>query len=233
MVIGTLEELSKHEKLDGSVRRTLRAFPLARAPKHLGDREIMAENDSGLVDENGNRVDWIEIQMSAQTSLILRILLSLIIGQTPRNGPFPSNPWHLEPFLSSLHLEKIERRIRMPCTNFSLSNQGEYLALIDKTEGQPIHEMTRPFHLSNRMSPSVCQLTGEWGNLGHASPSRGDTLAKANASAVLGRLSKSDSIRSVASNHKPSELSLELEEATARIRYHRWIDPDRGTWKPL
>ena len=32
----------------------------AQAPLVIS--EIMAENDSGLVDENGNRVDWIEIQ---------------------------------------------------------------------------------------------------------------------------------------------------------------------------
>ena len=32
----------------------------AQAPLVIS--EIMAENDSGLVDENGDRVDWIEIQ---------------------------------------------------------------------------------------------------------------------------------------------------------------------------
>ena len=190
----------------------------AQAPLVIS--EIMAENDSGLVDENGNRVDWIEIQNVSSEHRDLENFASLMIGQTLTQWSFPEQSLAPGAFLIVFASGK-DRAADQDAlhTNFSLSNQGEYLALIDKTEGQPIHEMTPSF--PPQQSDVSFGLPADW-RMGQPlvmQALREATPGKANASAVLGRLSKIRFSQKRGFQSQSFELSLELEEATARIRY--------------
>ena len=190
----------------------------AQAPLVIS--EIMAENDSGLVDENGNRVDWIEIQNVSSDIVDLENFALSDDRANSTQWSFPEQSLAPGAFLIVFASGK-DRAADQDAlhTNFSLSNQGEYLALIDKTEGQPIHEMTPSF--PPQQSDVSFGLPADW-RMGQPlvmQALREATPGKANASAVLGRLSKIRFSQKRGFQSQAFELSLELEEATARIRY--------------
>ena len=104
----------------------------AQAPLVIS--EIMAENDSGLVDENGNRVDWIEIQNVSSDIVDLENFALSDNRANPTQWSFPEQSLAPGAFLIVFASGK-DRAADQDAlhTNFRLSNQGEYLALIDKT----------------------------------------------------------------------------------------------------
>ena len=79
----------------------------AQAPLVIS--EIMAENDSGLVDENGNRVDWIEIQNVSSDIVDLENFALSDNRANPTQWSFPEQS--LAPAVSYTHLTLPTKRI--------------------------------------------------------------------------------------------------------------------------
>jgi len=93
--------------------------------------EFMASNTHTLLDEDGDSSDWIEIQNTASTNVNL---LNWYLADKPSNltkWAFPSTNLPAGNFMIVFASNKNRRTAGKPLhTNFKLSADGEYLALV-------------------------------------------------------------------------------------------------------
>lgn len=104
---------------------------LVHPANHLVISEFVADNESGLRDEDGNFSDWIEI-FNPTTSTVDLLGYYLTDDESePTKWPFPSTPLgpgqHLVVFASGNNRTNPAAALH---TNFQLDKDGEYLALI-------------------------------------------------------------------------------------------------------
>ena len=94
----------------------------AQAPLVIS--EIMAENDSGLVDENGNRVDWIEIQNVSSDSVDLENFALSDDRANPTQWSFPEQSLAPGAFLIVFASGK-DRAADQDCVSAAQGPEGE------------------------------------------------------------------------------------------------------------
>ena len=103
----------------------------ARAAESVILSEFMAENETGLRDEDGAYSDWIEIQNDGTTPVNLAGWALTDDKQEPDKWIFPAITIAPGQFVVVFASDKDRRVVGLPLhTNFSLSSAGEYLALI-------------------------------------------------------------------------------------------------------
>src|SRR5688572_17762793 len=93
--------------------------------------EFMASNQNGVTDENGSRPDWIEIRNPDATPVVMTGWALTDESGLPPKWPFPAVTippnGHLRVFASGNYRRTVGQNLH---TNFSLSDGGEYLALV-------------------------------------------------------------------------------------------------------
>jgi hypothetical protein len=93
--------------------------------------EFLAENDRGLVDEDGDEQDWIEIYNAGSNTVNLA---NWCLTDTPGNltkWRFPATNLLANRYMVIFASEKDRRRAGEPLhTNFKLDKEGEFLALV-------------------------------------------------------------------------------------------------------
>ena len=94
--------------------------------------ELLAKNETGLRDEDGDRTDWIEIANLGEEAADLSGWSLTDDAEQPRKWLFP--PMTLDPGTVQIVFasDKDRRESSQPLhTNFKLDRDGEYLALVD------------------------------------------------------------------------------------------------------
>jgi len=190
------------------------------ATQPLAISEIVAENDAGLVDEDGERVDWIEIQNLSAAAVQLANYCLTDDPDDLNKWSFPDHLLAPGAFLVVFASGKDRAAAATALhTNFRLSSKGEYLALIDKPKGQVIHELAPSF--PPQQSDVSYGLSSDWevGQTLAMKPLLEATPGKANGPTSFGRLSKIRFSKKRGFQAQPFDLSLEIEESSARIWY--------------
>ncbi len=133
---------------------------LAEPATHLVISEFMADDESILADEEGEYSGWIEIHNPAPDAVSLAGYALTDDPGNPARWPFPEmelkGGGYLVVFASGKERMVAGRPLH---TNFRLSNEGEYLALMGPG-GVPLHAFTPKFP-SQRANISYGLLAGD------------------------------------------------------------------------
>src|SRR5262245_29425448 len=115
----------------GALLVFLAASPFALAQNNLLITEFVAENDRGLLDEAGDNEDWIEIYNAGTNTVNLDGWYLTDSAANRTKWRFPAVSLPANRYLVVFASEKDRRTPGEPLhTNFRLSNNGEYLALV-------------------------------------------------------------------------------------------------------
>ena len=111
--------------------------------------EFVADNHSGLTDEDGDRYDWLELHNYGRGHIDLG---SAYLTDSRKNltlWQFPDSKLAAGEYLIVFLSGKDRRISGSPLhTNFSLDRKGDYLGLVDK-DGKIIHDYARQFPEQN------------------------------------------------------------------------------------
>jgi len=187
------------------------------APKTVILSEMMADNETTLADNFGRFSDWIEIRNLADTPCHLQGWFLTDNRKVPNKWAFPNVTLEargmLIVFASERNLTDNPNALH---TNFKLSGEGEYLALI-KPDGTIAHEVIYP-SMGNDESWGMTALPGE------------ETLVAAlldeptpglpNAAAVV----SVKPVFSMPAGFYTSSLSVELSVSEPDCRIHYTLD---------
>ncbi len=117
---------------------------LAEAPAIIIS-EFLAVNDNGLLDEDGESSDWIELYNPGDSLVNLEDFSLTDKRDKPRKWIFPAvsiaSDEYIIVFASGKDRSDPESQLH---TNFSLSSSGEYLALI-RPDGRTVSSVYNPF----------------------------------------------------------------------------------------
>lgn len=142
--------------------------------------EFVAQNVSGLRDEDGQAEDWIEIQNQGETAVNLEGWALTDGPDLPGKWTFP--PIILEPgqFLVVFASGKDRRPLGgRPChTNFKLNREGEYLGLYDaESPRQALSELAPAFPEQRNDYAYGLDPTGRWRYFDEPTPGRANGLS--------------------------------------------------------
>ena len=177
--------------------------------------EFLAENDSGLRDEDGDREDWVELSNAADRGIDLGGFFLTDDPDDPRQWAFPSVT--LEPgeklivFCSGKDRRPDTGELH---TNFKLNNKGEYLALVGPDGSDPVHEF-RPSYPRQRADVSY-GLTDASSEAVFFHP---PTPGQANAAVTLGSVDRIKFSHTRGFHEEPFQLSLSCEADGVEMRY--------------
>ena len=122
----------------------------ADSPPRLRINELVAANRTGLQDEAGDYVDWLELYNPARGPVNLGNYALTDNPNQPDKWPFPNRQLAGESYLVVFASGKNQRNSDGELhTNFKLKRAGEYLALYDRVEDRlwPVDSATPPAHL--------------------------------------------------------------------------------------
>ncbi len=124
--------------------------------------EIVASNKAGLTDVDGQCSDWIELYNSSSEPVSLEGWALTDSRKTDKRWVFPEVVINAKSYLIVFASEKDRafKNIQLH-TNFKLSGDGEYLALIDN-EGNVVDELAPFLSMSDNQSAGL--FGGSWAN---------------------------------------------------------------------
>lgn len=135
--------------------------------------EFMAANNLSLVDENGNHEDWIEIMNIGESPVNLAGWALTDDPSRPMQWVFPAT--NLAPNQTMVIFASGKNRLQpgLPLhTNFKLSNNGEYLALV-RPDGSVAMQFAPAFPRQVAdVSYGVAMESAQVGLLGQGSPAK-------------------------------------------------------------
>ncbi len=180
--------------------------PPTDAPVRIN--EFLAENDSGLKDEDGDTSDWIELYNPKGTPVEIG---GYELSDGSMTWTFPPTSLGAQQFLVVFASGK--NRVTQPLhTNFSLKNGGEYLSLRDAT-GTIISEFAPAFP---NQKADYSYGRGFAGNIGYFSP---PTPNGPNGPAFAGFVSDTVFSQKRAFLTSPAQVAITSATAGATIHY--------------
>lgn len=184
--------------------------------------EFLAKNDSGLEDETGERVDWLELYNYGQQPVNLENTYLTDSSENLKQWPFPAIDLNEGEYLIVFLSGKDRRSTESPLhTNFSIKTKGDYLGLIGKDGATIIHDYARKF--PKQKKDTSYGLSPDWSpgktlslfQSSLESPSPG----KKNTPSVLGTVGAVKFSVRRGWHHESFKLKLKTKTDEAVIRY--------------
>src|SRR4051812_20819403 len=148
--------------------------------------EFLAQNETGIKDNDGDASDWIELANPNLYSLDLQGYYLTDSAANLRQWPFPSVKIAPNGFMVVFASGK---DLRLPNgelhTNFKLDNKGEYLALVDQN-GSVIQQFPQNYPIQAKFPPQSKDISYGWGTNDLIGFMRPPTPGKENGFAYAG-----------------------------------------------
>ena len=220
----TITDQSKHSsseihKPESQSARTPMGPLRSKAAPQLRITEFMADSDTGLVDEEGELVDWIEIHNHSDEEQSLENWSLTDSKKDSRQWIFPDVRLGTGEYLIVFASGKDRKRVDWPLhTNFQLKKGGEHLSLTNPNgERFEIAEMEYPRQKTNVSFGFPVAADGVEGKLPNflAFPTPG----RRNTTARLGLLSTIELSQPHGLFKTPFTLQVSAEDGNVTIRY--------------
>jgi hypothetical protein len=149
--------------------------------------EIMASNSTGLLDEDGDYSDWIELYNGSNQPVNLSSWALTNDPNQPEKWPFPDLTLGAHEYLIVFASGKGHRAVEAGHylhTNFRLSKAGDFLALYHRLDGRFKDKMTGQHAQFEDIAYGRYGKAAEFGYLAAATPGQANTKLLAQAEAI-------------------------------------------------